>query len=211
MPVLKSLKMKLDWGAISSIPRAMAMLLGGDDTLLSGLIKLFEDHNIEVVGAHEVAPQLLAGSGPIAGRKPRKKDMGNIELAAAACRALGELDIGQAAIAEASRVIAVEGVEGTDGLLQRVAQLRENGRMPPVGKNGVLVKMVKPGQDHRADLPAIGPQTVLEVKCAGLCGIAVDAGKSLILQRQETLKLANANKIYIYGYESIHADTDASP
>ncbi|MCP4070589.1 MAG: UDP-2,3-diacylglucosamine diphosphatase LpxI [Hyphomicrobiales bacterium] len=193
-------KMKLDWGAISSIPRAMAMLLGGDDTLLSGLIKLFEDHNIEVVGAHEVAPELLSGCGPIVGSKPGRKDMQNIELAAAACNALGELDIGQAAIAEANRVIAVEGVEGTDGLLQRVVELRQNGRMPPVGKNGVLVKLMKPGQDHRADMPAIGPITVLAVKRAGLCGIAVDAGKSLILQKEETLKLARKNKIYIFGF-----------
>ena len=198
-------KMKLDWGAISSIPRAMAMLLGGDDTLLSGLIKLFEDRNIKVLGAHEVAPQLLAKAGVIAGRMPKKKDLENIKLAAAACQALGELDIGQAAIAEAGRVVAVEGVEGTDRLLQRIVELREIGRMPEKGKNGVLVKLIKPGQDYRADLPAIGPKTVLEVERAGLCGIGVSAGSSLILQRQETLKLAKLHRIYIFGYEANRA------
>jgi DUF1009 family protein len=196
-------KMKLDWGAISSIPRAMALLLGGDDTLLSGLIKLFEDHNLEVVGAHQVVPKLLSTSGKIAGRKPGRKDLANIELAAAACKALGELDIGQAAIAEAGRVIAIEGVEGTDGLLQRIVDLRESGRLPAVGKNGVLVKLMKTSQDHRVDMPAIGPNTVLEAKRAGLCGIAIDAGKSLILQRDETLDIAVKNKIYIFGYQNI--------
>ncbi|MCP4185702.1 MAG: UDP-2,3-diacylglucosamine diphosphatase LpxI [Hyphomicrobiales bacterium] len=194
-------KMKLDWGAISSIPRAMALLLGGDDTLLSGLIKLFEDHKIQVVGAHQVVPKLLSTSGKIAGRKPGRKDLVNIELAAAACIALGELDIGQAAIAEGGRVIAIEGVEGTDGLLQRVVDLRQSGRLPAVGKNGVLVKLMKTSQDHRVDMPAIGPNTILEAKRAGLFGIAIDAGKSLILQRDETLELAVKNKIYIFGYE----------
>ncbi len=196
------LKMKIDWGAISSIPKAMAMLLGGDDNLLSGLIKLFEERDIEVVGAHQVAPELLAQKGSLAGKKPGKKDMQNIELAAAACRALGELDIGQAAIAEANRVIAVEGVEGTDGLIRRIVEMRASGRMPQKGKNGVLVKLMKSGQDHRVDMPAIGPNTILAVKDAGLFGIVVDANKSLILQRKETLALAAQHKIYLYGYES---------
>ena len=204
------LKMNLDWGAISSIPKAMAILMGGDDNLLSGLIKLLEDHGIEVIGAHQVAPQLLATAGQIAGRKPGRKDIKNIELAAAACCALGELDIGQAAIAEANRVIAVEGVEGTDGMLRRVAGLRKDGRIPRLGKNGVLVKLMKPGQDHRADMPVIGPQTVLEVKQAGLLGVAVDAGKSMILQRDETLNMARKSNIYIYGYQSADVELEIS-
>lgn len=195
-------KLKLDWGAITSIPRILAVSLGGDSNLLSGLIKLFEDHNIEVLGAHQVAPQLLAGRGVISGKKPDRKEMCNIELAATACIALGQLDIGQAAIAEAKRVVAVEGVEGTDGLIQRIVDMRKIGRMPLKGKNGVLVKLMKPGQDHRVDMPAIGPQTILGVKEAGLNGIAVDAENSLILQREETLALAHMHKIFIFGYDS---------
>ena len=194
--------LKLDWGAILSIPRVLAISLGGDNNLLSGLIKLFEDHNIAVLGAHQVAPQLLAGKDVICGRKPTAKEIHNIELAAAACMALGKLDIGQAAVAEAKRVVAVEGVEGTDGLLQRIVDLRTNGRMPEKGKQGVLVKLMKPGQDHRADMPAIGPQTILSVKNSGLNGIAVDANKSLILQREETLKMAKENAVFIYGFDS---------
>ncbi len=194
-------KLKIDWGAITSIPRAMSLLWGGDDNLLSGLIKLFEDHNIGVLGAHQIAPHLLATSGVICGVKPSKRDMKNIELACLACQALGELDIGQAAIAEAARILAVEGVEGTDGMLQRIADLRVSGRIPQKGKNGVLVKMMKPGQDPRADLPAIGPNTIEKVKQAGLNGIALDAGRSMILQRAETLSLAKEHKIFIYGFQ----------
>lgn len=195
-------QLKLDWGAISSIPRILAVSLGGDSNLLTGLVKLFEDHDIQVLGAHQVAPKLLASSGVIANRKPNKKDMHNINLAAIACKMLGKLDIGQAAIAEAKRVIAVEGVEGTDGLLKRIVDLRTTGRMPEKGKNGVLVKLVKPGQDHRVDLPTIGPQTILGVKEAGLNGIVVGAGNSLILERVKTLELATKHKVYIYGLDS---------
>lgn len=202
--------LKLDWGAISSIPKAMAMLLGGDDSLLTGLIKLFQDHDIAVLGAHQVAPQLLAAQGVIAGKKPGQKDMANIVLGAAACHALGKLDIGQAAIAEAGRIVALEGVEGTDGLVQRIVDLRASGRMPKKGKNGVLVKRMKPNQDQRVDLPAIGPQTVVSVKEAGLCGIAVDAGRSLILQKEKTLQLAKEHKIYIYGLDEIQINHDGA-
>ena len=197
--------MKIDWGAISSIPKAMGMLMGGDDNLLSGLVKLFEEHGISVLGAHQVAPELLAETGKIVGLNPGRKEMYNIELAARACRALGELDIGQAAIAEAKRIVAIEGVEGTDGLLQRIIDMREIGRMPIEGKNGVLVKLMKTGQDHRVDMPAIGPNTVLKAKAAGLCGIAVDGGHSLILQRKNTLALARQHKLFIYGYQSNEA------
>ncbi len=201
-------KLKLDWGAITSLPRVLAIALGGDDSLLSGLIKLFEDRGITVLGAHQVAPQLLAGAGVISGRKPGAKDMFNINLAASACLALGRLDIGQAAIAEARRVVAVEGVEGTDALIQRIVELRNIGRMPEKGKNGVLVKLVKPGQDHRADLPAIGPKTVIGVKQAGLNGIAVDANRALILQRKETITQAVEHNIYIFGYDSTPLQTN---
>ncbi len=196
------LKLKLDWGGVKSLPRVLAAMLGGDNTLLSGMIAIFEAEGIEVVGAHEVAPQLLAGDGRIVGKTPSKADRANIELAAKACRALGALDIGQAAVAEASRVVAVEGVEGTDGLVQRIAALRLAGRMPTTGKNGVLVKLAKPGQDMRADLPAIGPQTIAGVAEAGLHGIALDAGRSLILERGDTLAHARRRGIYIYGYRN---------
>lgn len=202
------LKLKLDWGGIKSLPRVLAAMLGGDNTLLSGMIAIFEAEGIEVVGAHEVAPQLLAGDGRIAGKTPSKADRANIELAARACRALGALDIGQAAVAEAGRVVAVEGVEGTDGLIERIVALRSVGRMPPTGKNGVLVKLAKPGQDMRADLPAIGPRTVTRVAQAGLDGIAVDVGRSLILEREETLANARRLGVYIYGYRNSSAAGD---
>ncbi len=193
------LKLKLDLGALLTLPEALVFMLGGDNTVLSGAIRLFEKRGISVVGAHQIAPKLLAGAGRIAGAKPGARDLGNIRLAFGACKALGRFDIGQAAVAEASRVVAVEGVEGTDNLLARIVAMREIGRMPENGKNGVLVKALKPGQDLRADLPAIGPNTVAGVKRAGLTGIAIEAGHAIILEREATLQAARDAGIYIYG------------
>lgn len=192
-------RLKLDFGAILTLPQALVFMLGGDNTVLSGLIRIFEKRGIAVVGAHEIAPGLLAGEGRIAGPKPGSGELAGIRLAFDACKALGSFDIGQAAVAEASRVVAVEGVEGTDALLERICHLREIGRMPRTGKHGVLVKAMKPGQEMRADLPAIGPNTVRGVIRAGLRGIAVEAGRSIILEREATLAAATGAGIFIYG------------
>lgn len=203
------MKLKLDWGAIKALPQALVFMLGGDNTVLSGTIKLFEKHGITVVGAHQIAPQLLATSGAIAGKKPGARDFHNIRRAFSACKALGDLDIGQAAIAEGGRVVAVEAAEGTDEMLARIVRMRESGRMPKEGKNGVLVKTMKPGQDARADLPAIGPHTVEGAAKAGLCGIAVEADHSIILERSQTIAAARAAGLYIYGVQAREIDGDA--
>jgi DUF1009 family protein len=193
------LKLKLDLGALLTLPEALVFMIGGDNTVLSGAIRLFEKRGIAVVGAHQIAPKLLAGAGRIAGAKPGARDLASIKLAFEACKALGRFDIGQAAVAEASRIVAVEAVEGTDNLLERIVQMRSIGRMPQKGKNGVLVKTMKPGQDMRADLPAIGPKTVDAVVRAGLNGIAIEAGHAIILEREATLKAAKDAGIFIYG------------
>lgn len=193
-------KLRLDWGAIAILPEVLAFMLGGDNTVLSGLIRMFERRGISVSGAHQIAPGLLAGAGRIAGPAPSAGDMANIALAFDACKALGRFDIGQAAVAEASRVVAVEAAEGTDALLARIVAMRQIGRMPPAGKNGVLVKTMKPGQDMRADLPAIGPATVDGVVAAGLRGIAIEADHAIILEREKTLLAARKAGIFIFGY-----------
>ena len=194
--------MKLDWGAVKALPQILVFMLGGDNTVLTGTIKLFEKHGVEVVGVHDIAPQLLANTGAIVGRKPNAKDFKSIRSAFAACRTLGRLDIGQAAVAEAGRVVALEAAEGTDEMLARIVEMRKSGRMPEEGKNGVLVKTLKPGQDLRADLPTIGPATVKAVVRAGLRGIVVEAGLSLILEREKTLKTLHTAGLYLYGIEA---------
>ncbi|MEC9343482.1 MAG: LpxI family protein, partial [Pseudomonadota bacterium] len=110
--------------------------------------------------------------------------------------------------AEGGRVVAVEGAEGTDEMLARIVRMREIGRMPQEGKNGVLVKTMKPGQDMRADLPAIGPDTVTAVARAGLRGIVLEADHSIILQRAQTLTAARTAGLYVHGVDAREVGND---
>lgn len=192
----------MDWGGVVSLSKVMAFMVGGDNSLLTGLMKLFDQHGVTVVGAHEIMPELLTPKGLLFGRKPSKKALHNIDKAFEACKALGALDIGQAAVAVGGRVVAVEGIEGTDGMLERIAHMRSSGRLFEDGKHGVLVKTMKPGQDMRADLPTIGPQTIEGVIKAGLKGVAIEAGHSLLLEREETLEIAKQAGIFVYGLEA---------
>ena len=185
---------------LAGLPRAAANLLGGDDRLLRAVIGVLEANGIHVVGAHEVVPDLLAPQGTMTRTAPSAGDRRDIEAGAEAARAIGRLDIGQAAIAIGGRAIALEGIEGTDGLLERTAAMRGHGRL--AGKTGgVLVKCCKPQQDRRADLPAIGPDTVGAARAAGLAGIALDAGHAFILDFERTVAAADAAGLFIVGIE----------
>jgi len=182
------------------LPKLLWAYARGDDDLLSTLIGWVESHGIIVVGAHEVAPELLAPDQVMTRAKPTAADEKDISAALEAARAIGRLDIGQAAIAVGGRVVALEGIEGTDGLLERMKDLRSHGRLAGK-KRGVLVKCAKPGQESRADLPSIGPRTVVDAHAAGLAGIAVEAGRSFILETGETVRLANELGLFLLGYE----------
>jgi len=183
---------------LKSLPRAAAGLRGGDDILLRAVIGLMEANNIRVVGAHEVTPDLLTPTGVLTRRSPSAQDRRDIEAGAEAARAIGRLDIGQAAIAIGGRTIALEGVEGTDGLLERTVGLRDHGRL--AGKTGgALVKCCKPQQDRRADLPAIGADTIPATLAAGLAGTALDAGHTFILDFERTVAAADEAGLFIVG------------
>ena len=151
------------------MPAAIRTLLsGGDDTVLQMVIRLIEGNGRRVVGAHEIAPDLLAAVGPLGTAIPGEEDRRDINRAAEAAEMLGRLDVGQGAVAIGGRIVALEGLEGTDEMLERVAGLRAAGRISP-RRRGALVKLCKPQQDIRADLPAIGVSTILNAKKAGLC------------------------------------------
>ncbi|RVA96121.1 UDP-2,3-diacylglucosamine diphosphatase LpxI, partial [Mesorhizobium sp. M7A.F.Ca.CA.004.02.1.1] len=172
-PRLLALRPSLSLLAV--IPLVVMALARGDDGLLKVLARGLEARGVKVVGAHEVVPNLVAAEGVLTKAEPRKLDWRDIEAGLAAAKAIGALDVGQAAIAVGGRAIALEGIEGTAGLLDRAKLLRGHGRI--AGKTrGVLVKCAKPGQELRADLPSIGPQTVEAAHAAGLAGIAVEAG-----------------------------------
>lgn len=176
------------------------LLSGGDDTVLQMVIRLIEAHGARVIGAHEVAPDLIATLGPLGIVMPDEAARRDIARAAAAAVALGSLDVGQGAVSVGGRIVALEGVEGTDRMLLRVAELRDEGRIS-ASRRGVLVKMCKPTQDVRADLPTIGRSTVLNAARAGLAGVAVEAGRALVLEREAMIAAANETGLFVCGID----------
>jgi len=181
------------------LPRLVAGYARGDDGLLRAIVGFINSYGIELVGAHEVVPELLAPEGVLTRAAPTSGDERDISAAIAGARAIGLLDIGQAAVAIGGRTIALEDIDGTDGLLQRARALRSHGRLAGK-KRGVLVKCAKPGQELRVDLPTIGPQTVRDAHAAGLAGVAVEAERSLILQCRETVRLADELGLFLLGF-----------
>lgn len=195
-----------DFGTMRRLPRILKAMVGGDDSLLTRVIHLIEEEGFEVVGIADVAPALLVSEELLAGPRLSDDAERDLRLAQRAVVHLGALDIGQAAVAVGGRVVALEGAEGTDAMLERCAELRQNGRIRVKSPAGVLVKFAKPGQDLRVDLPTIGPRTVELAAHAGLCGIGVEAGRALIAERDETLALANKLGIFIQGLTAGTAD-----
>lgn len=185
------------------------VLRGGDDNVLRGVIRLIEDQGFPVIGLGEAAPSLMVQPGLLTRRSPDPTSQADISLGFDVVRAMGAVDIGQAVIVAEHRVLAVEAVEGTDAMIRRVASLRKSG---PVGflrrrgraavaerTGGVLVKAAKPGQDMRADLPVIGPNTVQRAAEAGLFGIAVEAGAVLVVEMERTIAEADKRNLFILG------------
>lgn len=187
------------WKTLARMPSVVRTLLrGGDDQVLRMVIALIEGAGARVIGAHEVAPDLVATHGSLTSIEPDAASKRDIAAGREAALALGRLDVGQAAVAIGGRVVALEGVEGTDEMLARVADLRGRGRLS-TSRKGVLVKFCKPDQDERADLPTIGAGTVKGLIEAGLAGVAVEAGRSLLLEREAAIAAADQAGIFIAG------------
>jgi DUF1009 family protein len=190
-------KVRPDWGFLRSLPQILAMMAGGDDSVLSRVVRFFEAKGIEVRGAHEVAPDLLAGAGPAGALPLDRESRADAQLGFAVRAVLGPLDAGQAVAVAAGKVLAIEGAEGTDAMLRRLAAL--HGGRRDGAPSGVLAKGPKPGQELRVDMPVIGPRTVELAAAAGLAGLAVEAGSVLLLDRDEAIQAADRHGIAIEG------------
>lgn len=182
--------------------KALRNLIGtlrsGDDAVLRAVIELLEGEGFAVVGIQDLVPHLLSATGCATCKAPGKAARASISVGLEAARLLGALDTGQAVVVAGRRVLALEAVEGTDAMLERVAQLRVDGRLAGTS-GGVLVKMSKPGQELRADLPTIGHTTVDNAHAARLDGIAIEAGRSLIVDHDLTVARADALGLFIEG------------
>ena len=168
----------------------------GDDSLLSAIVHNLEsEENFTFVGVQDVLPDLLTPQGVLGRVHPSDDDLKAIDLAVKAALDLGAKDTGQAAVAGLNGLIALEERSGTDALLKNLIGNKE-------AKGCVLAKMCKPGQEKRADLPTVGVVTVEHAHNAGLAGIVVEAGASLIIDRLAVIQAADRAGLFLVGVTS---------
>ncbi|MBX3482184.1 LpxI family protein [Phenylobacterium sp.] len=190
-----------DLRGLMLLPKVAAAARQGDDAMLRVLVGAFEKEGFAVEGAHEVMDDLSLPAGLLGRREPSAEDRADAGRALEVARAIGRLDVGQAAVVAQGLVLAVEAQEGTDAMLARVAGLPAHLRGRAGAGLGVLAKAPKPIQETRVDLPTIGLATVQGVARAGLAGIVGEAGGLLVLDREAVIALADELGVFILGVE----------
>ncbi len=183
-----------DWWTTRFLARVGTRALG-DDGLLRAVVRELEEEGFRVVGLHEVLKDLLTVAGPVGSLVPDAEAERDIARAAQVARALGALDVGQGAVVQQGLVLAVEAIEGTDAMLARCADLARP------GPGGVLVKVKKPNQDRRIDLPTMGVTTIEKAAAAGLRGVALEAGGSLLIDREAVAEAADRLGLFVIGID----------
>jgi len=192
-------RLRPDLTGLLLAPRIVSAFRGGDDHLLSALGRYVEENGFRIVGAHEIAPELLVDEGPVGSILPSDRDRGDIAVGLDVLGVTGRFDIGQAVVVAGNRVLAVEAAEGTDRMLERLAALRRDGAVRWPAGTGVLVKAPKPGQNTRIDLPSVGPKTVEMAAAAALAGIAVAARGTIIAEPQSVAATADRTGLFVIG------------
>jgi len=173
---------------------ARGALKAGDDGLLSAVVQTLEqDEGFRIVSVQDVAGGLLARKGTLGGLEPGEEDRADIARGMAVLAALGQSDVGQAVVIQAGVVLGIEAIEGTDALIHRCGALKRSAKGP------VLVKLAKSGQEQRVDLPTIGPATIAGCRDAGFAGIAIEAGRTLVVDRDATIADADAAGLFLVG------------
>jgi DUF1009 family protein len=181
-----------DWEGMKIVTK-LALKKMSDDKLFRAVMAEIEDRGFKIVGIEEVVPEMMFSEGIYGKVKPTAEDMDDIQRGITVAKALGAVDVGQAVVVQEGMVLAVEAIEGTDMMLSRASMLKKEGKDP------VMVKVLKPGQDLRTDLPAMGLQTVEQLKKYGIRGIAVEAGGILMIERDAVIQMADKEGIFIIG------------
>jgi UDP-2,3-diacylglucosamine hydrolase len=184
------------------LPKVARAYRGGDNTLLSGIANLIEQEGFKVRGVHELLPELLMPEGKAGSIAPSAADEEDIRTGFSIIHALDPYDVGQGVVVAGKRVLVIETAGGTAEMLTHLAELRERGKVKFAGRAGVLIKAPKPKQDRRIDLPAIGPETIEQAAKAGLRGIAVEAGGTIIADASATAGAADRAGLFLAGYKS---------
>jgi UDP-2,3-diacylglucosamine hydrolase len=173
----------------------------GDDGLLRAVSKIIEAEGFRIIGMQDVHAGFLTPAGCLTRARPTPTDMLDIARGISVAQQLGLADVGQAVVVQQGMVLGVEAIEGTDALIARCGELKR------AGGGGVLVKLSKPQQDRRFDLPTIGPATIAALQTAGLAGVAVEAGGSLCIEQTAAIAAADAAGLFIYGQPSAASGT----
>lgn len=186
--------LSLDMEGVKLMARIMKSKLKGDNAVLSTVMKFLEESGFHAVGADSILEDIVAMEGPIGTLQPPDTiAWDDIKFGVKIIRTLGTLDIGQAVVVQQGVTLGIEAIEGTDELIRRT------GTYIFEGVGGVLVKLRKPGQENRVDLPTIGVTTVENAAKAGLRGIAVEAGGALVVNRQGIAEAADKRGIFVIG------------
>jgi len=186
-------RLRPDWTGLKLLPRLAAAARRGDDALMSELVRFLEEQGFRVIGADAILAELAMPAAPLGAASPDEADRADIAKGAALLRALGPFDVGQAAVVRDGLVLAIEAAEGTDAMLDRCRGLARERR------GGVLVKLPKPGQELRVDLPTVGVPTIERAVAAGLKGIALQAGGALVVDLGEVRRAADAAGLFVIG------------
>lgn len=184
-----------DWKTLNFLMRVGAKGLG-DDGLLRRIVEVMEEEGLTVIGADTVLDNLKPAAGVLGRHAPDDVAAEDIERGRAVLSAMSAADVGQAVVVQQGMVLGVEAIEGTDALIERCGGLRRE------GPGGVLVKLPKQGQEKRTDLPTIGPETIERAAAAGLRGIAVAAGATIIVRREDVLRAADAAGLFLIAVET---------
>jgi DUF1009 family protein len=195
-PKLNPLRFDAKFAMLST--RLLPALKKGDDATLSVIVKTFEGEGFEVVAAHQVLEGLTVGSGFLTQARAQDADLDDVMRATEITRALGRLDVGQAAVVAQGICLGVESIQGTDRMLDSIVAQAGHYLPDPKGTKGLLYKAPKPGQDWRVDLPAIGPVTVQKTAAAGLGGIVIEADSVLVLDRDEVVRAADEAGLFLW-------------
>jgi hypothetical protein len=192
--------------AVRPDARAAAVLarLGDrrDDTLLGAVAAALEAEGFRVRGQAELAPELLAPEGPLGKLAPDAEQMADVAFGFPVAKALGAVDVGQTVVVRGRAVLALEAVEGTDEAIRRGCALGEPG--------ACAVKVAKPKQDPRFDVPAVGPDTVRVLAEGGGAVLAVEARRTLVLERERLVAEADARGVAVVGVSAAGLGLDGA-
>jgi DUF1009 family protein len=190
----KLTQVRPDLKATKLLARLGSNLMRGDDELLRQIVTFLEEEGLRIVGIDQAAPELITPEGLIGNVMPDKRTQEDISFGARIARSVGALDIGQSVAVQHQQVLAVEAIEGTASMIARAGCLKVD------KQGGVVVKVKKPHQEIRVDMPTMGVDTIDQIANAGLAGIAIEAGSSLMLNRREIIRRADEAGIFVLGF-----------